>query len=91
MSKAGCSSPATRPSFSPEDVKTILALHFVKTNYLPRNIIDSFRVLSARRTDGDYGDFPEGTAEEAEDSVKKAREFVTLVGQDIARLKGEIV
>jgi len=72
-------------------VKTMMALHFVKTEYLPEKVIDSFRTLLARRTDVDYGDFSEGTPEEANDSVEKAREFITLVEQAIDRLRKEIV
>ena len=74
-----------------DGVKTMLSLHFVKTNYLPKNVVDSFRILLARRTDVDYGDFSEGTPEEAKDSIEKAREFITLVEQAIGRLKGEMV
>lgn len=73
-----------------EGVKTMLSLHFVKTSYLPRDVVDSFRVLLARRTDIDYGDFSEGTFEEASDSIKKAREFMTLVEQALARLRKEM-
>ena len=73
-----------------EGVKTMLSLHFVKTSYLPRDVVDSFRVLLARRTDIDYGDFSEGTFEEASDSIKKAREFMTLVEQAHARLRNEM-
>jgi len=74
-----------------DGVKTMLSLHFVKTSYLPRDVVDSFRLLLARRTDIDYGDFSEGTFEEASDSIKKAREFMTLVEQALARLRNEIL
>ncbi len=72
-----------------DGAKTMLSLHFVKTGYLPKNIIDSFRILLARRTDVDYGDFSETTVEEAEDSLNKARDFVTSVEQALIRLKSE--
>lgn len=73
-----------------DGVKTMLSMHFVKHNILPKSIIDNFRILLARRTDIDYGDFSEATVEEAEDSLKKAREFVLFVEGIIVNLKSEM-
>lgn len=74
---------------SHDGAKTMLSLHFVKEDYLPKNVIDSFRILLARRTDVDYGDFSETSVEEAEDSLNKAREFVSQVENAITCLKSE--
>jgi len=36
-----------------DGVKTMLSMHFVKHNLLPKSVIDNFRILLARRTDID--------------------------------------
>lgn len=71
-------------------VKTMLALHFVRTGLLNSKYIDYFKILLSRRTDVDYGDFEEIDKEKAEDSLKKAQEFLVEADRLINELSIEL-
>jgi uncharacterized protein (UPF0332 family) len=74
---------------SHEGVKVFLSKEFIKPGILPAHSGEIFRVLQARRMDSDYGDFVEIRPAEAEDSLKKAREFVAAVEKAVAEILGE--
>lgn len=71
-------------------VKTMLSLHFVRTGLLNIQYIDYFKILLSRRTDVDYGDFEEIDKEKAEDSFKKAQEFLLEAERLINELSIEL-
>ena len=62
-----------------EGLITMLSLRFIKPHILPAAIIKKFKVLLARRTDVDYGDFDNTTASDAKDSLKLAKEILSAM------------
>lgn len=62
---------------SHEGVKVLLSKEFIKPGILPAHSGEIFRVLQARRMDSDYGDYIDIRPAEAEDSLRKATEFVS--------------
>ena len=64
---------------SHEGVKTMLALHFVKTKILPREVTDIFKALASMRTDVDYGDFESVSRADAGQTLRQATRFVKMV------------
>ena len=69
-----------------EGVKVLLSREFIRTGILTKGAAETFRVLQARRMDSDYGDFIEIGADEATDSLSKARQFVELAGEVLETL-----
>jgi uncharacterized protein (UPF0332 family) len=59
-----------------EGAKTMLSREFIRTNLLPRDFGETFRLIQARRIDSDYGDYIEIAQQEAHDSFTRAQEFV---------------
>jgi|GEM_PF-320197 len=59
-----------------EGVKTMLSKEFIRTGLLPKKFGETFRSIQARRMDSDYGDYIEIGYDEADDSLKRARDFV---------------
>lgn len=64
---------------SHEGTITMLSLRFIKTRVLPVSIIKDYKILLARRTDVDYGDFDSIDAEDAGDSLVKAQTIIDTV------------
>lgn len=62
-----------------EGIKTMLSLHFIKTNLLPPEAIMIYKYLFSLRTDVDYGDFEIITASDASDALDKAKRFLEIV------------
>jgi uncharacterized protein (UPF0332 family) len=62
-----------------DGVKTMIALHFVKTNILPTELIDIFKDLLALRSDVDYGDFESVDKDDAEDAIEQAKRFIEII------------
>ncbi len=62
-----------------DSVKTMISLHFIKTNTLPRNVIKFFKNLLSLRTDVDYGDFDFVEKPDAENAIKQANNFIEIV------------
>jgi uncharacterized protein (UPF0332 family) len=60
-----------------EGIKTMLSKEFIRTGLLPKKFGETFRSIQSRRIDSDYGDYVEIGVDEASDSLKKAREFVS--------------
>jgi len=60
-----------------EGIKTMLSKEFIRTGLLPKKFGETFRSIQSRRIDSDYGDYVEIGIDEASDSLKKAREFVS--------------
>ena len=60
-----------------EGIKTMLSREFIRTGLLPKKFGETFRSIQSRRIDSDYGDYVEIGIDEASDSLKKAREFVS--------------
>jgi uncharacterized protein (UPF0332 family) len=60
-----------------EGVKAFLSKEYIKPRLLPLESGEIFRMLQARRMDSDYGDYIEIGSEEATDSVRKARQFIS--------------
>lgn len=69
-----------------EGVKVLLSREFIRTGILARGAAEIFRVLQARRMDSDYGDFIDISADEATDSLSRARQFVELATQALETL-----
>lgn len=69
-----------------EGVKVLLSREFIRTGILAKGAAETFRVLQARRMDSDYGDFIEIGADEATDSLSKARQFVERAGEALETL-----
>ena len=69
-----------------EGVKVLLSREFIRTGILAKGAAETFRVLQARRIDSDYGDFIEIGADEATDSLSKARQFVEMAGEVLETL-----
>lgn len=59
-----------------EGVKTMLSKEFIRTGLLPKESGETFRGIQARRIDSDYGDYIEIGHDEADDSLKRAQDFV---------------
>lgn len=64
---------------------TMLSLRFVKPGLMSVDVVKSFKILLARRTDVDYGDFAAIDRAEAEDSLKISEEVIEKV--DLLRKK----
>lgn len=62
-----------------DGVKTMIALHFVKTKILPEEVIDIFKELLSLRSDVDYGDFESVDKNDAEDAVEQAKRFIEII------------
>jgi len=60
-----------------EGIKAMLSKEFIRTGLLPKKFGETFRSIQSRRIDSDYGDYIEIGIDEASDSLKKAREFVS--------------
>ena len=73
-----------------EGVKTLLSLHFVKVGLLPVEAIRSFKYLLTLRTDVDYGDFETLTPQDAEEALRRARQFLDVVDPLRKRLIQEL-
>ncbi|MBI5407801.1 MAG: HEPN domain-containing protein [Nitrospirae bacterium] len=73
-----------------EGVKTMLSKEFIKTGLLPKEFGETFRSLQSRRADSDYGDYIEMTREEADDSFKRAGDFIRQVENIVEKLIKEI-
>jgi uncharacterized protein (UPF0332 family) len=61
-----------------EGVKTMLGLHFIRTNLLPKEMIEIFKELTVLRTDVDYGDMEFIGKDEAEKALHRAKRFVEI-------------
>jgi len=68
----------------------MLSLHFIKKDLLSVEIVKSYKILLARRTDVDYGDFDSITDEEAGHSVAMARNAIDTIELLRRRLIGEM-
>lgn len=73
-----------------DGVKTMLSLHFIKTELLPENIIKDFKNLLSLRTDVDYGDFESTDKKEAEGALKKAIRFLKVIEHERKKLIKEM-
>jgi uncharacterized protein (UPF0332 family) len=62
-----------------DGIITMMSLHFIKKDLLPVEIVKSYKILLARRTDVDYGDFDAITGDEAEHSVALARTTIDTI------------
>ena len=60
-----------------DGVKTMISLHFVKTNILSSDMIKMFKNLLSLRTDVDYGDFEFIDKDDAANALKQAKLFLT--------------
>ncbi|RME64882.1 MAG: HEPN domain-containing protein [Nitrospirae bacterium] len=61
---------------SHEGVVTMLSLRFVKPGLLDVQFVKDYKILMARRTDVDYGDFDVVSGPEAEDTLTLTERFV---------------
>lgn len=75
---------------SHDGVKTMFSKEFVKDGRLPKDFIETFRRVQARRIDSDYGDYTAMGKDEATDSFKRAEEFVKKVEELAAAMTREI-
>lgn len=73
-----------------EGVKTMLSLHFIKSNMLPPETIRIFKHLLSLRTDVDYGDFESITVNDAEDALNQAKRFIEIIEPVRERLVKEL-
>lgn len=73
-----------------DGIITMLSLHFIKKDLLPVEIVKSYKILLARRTDVDYGDFDSLTGDEAGHSVALARTAIDTIDVLRRRLIGEM-
>jgi uncharacterized protein (UPF0332 family) len=71
-----------------EGVKVLLSKEFIRTGLLERDASELLRVLQARRMDSDYGDYIEIRAEEATDSLEKARRFMEMCRAALEKVLG---
>lgn len=62
-----------------EGVKTMLSLHFIRTGFLPKEVIDIFKNLQVLRTDVDYGDLEFIGKDEAENALILAKRFLEII------------
>ncbi len=62
-----------------DGVKTMIALHFVKTKMLPEEVIAIFKDLLTLRSDVDYGDFVSVDKDDAEDAIARAKRFIGII------------
>ena len=58
---------------------TTLGLRFIRTKLLPVSVTKDFKLLMARRSDVDYGDFEVISPEEAADSVQRAEQILNRI------------
>ena len=68
---------------------TFLGLRFIRTELLPVSVSKDFRILMAKRTDVDYGDFETISRSEAEECVQRAVRLLTQVDSLRRRLAAE--
>ncbi len=71
---------------SHEGAKTMLSKEFVKDGTLPKDFMETFRRVQARRVDSDYGDYVEMGKDEAVDSFNRAEEFVRRISELVKEL-----
>lgn len=69
-----------------EGVVTMLSLRFIKPGLLPVDVVKSFKILLARRTDVDYGDFDTTGRADADDSLRLTGEILDHVEKARKRL-----
>jgi len=69
--------------------KTMLSLHFVKPGLMENKYIEYFKILLARRTDVDYGDFEVVDKDKAEDALNKAYEFLIMAEKVLTLMTDE--
>jgi len=62
-----------------DGVKTMISLHFIRTDLLPREVIDIFKDLMVLRTDVDYGDLEFVGKDEADSAIGKAKRFIETI------------
>ncbi|MGB9716674.1 MAG: HEPN domain-containing protein [Thermodesulfovibrionales bacterium] len=62
-----------------EGVKTMLSLHFIRPNLLPKDVIEIFKELMVLRTDVDYGDLEFIGKDEAEKALAQAKRFIETI------------
>lgn len=58
---------------------TTLGLRFIRTKLLPVSVTKDFKLLMARRSDVDYGDFEALSPAEAADSVQRAEQILNRI------------
>ena len=61
--------------------------HFIKPNLLPKEIYRIITSAKDNRERADYEDYVEFSKEEAEEQLKKAKEFVVTVENLLKKLK----
>lgn len=71
-----------------DGIITMVSLKFIKPGLLPVDVVKKFKVLLARRSDVDYGDFDAIDAATAEDSLKMAQELIKIVDAERKKLAG---
>ncbi len=74
-----------------DGVKTMLALHFVKTSLLPKDALSILKALTALRTDVDYGDFEFVNKNDAAEAIKQAKKFIRSIEIIRKKLAADIV
>jgi len=62
-----------------DGVKTMISLHFIRTDLLPKEVIDIFKDLMVLRTDVDYGDLEFVGKDEADSAIGKAKRFIEII------------
>lgn len=73
-----------------DGVKTMISLHFIRTNLLPKEVIDIFKDLMVLRTDVDYGDLEFVDKDEAEKALNQAKRFIEIIEPVRAHLIKEL-
>lgn len=68
---------------------TLLGLRFIRTELLPVSVSKDFKILMAKRTDVDYGDFESISRSEAEECVQRADRLLNQVDSLRRRLAAE--
>lgn len=68
---------------------TLLGLRFIRTELLPVSVSKDFKILMAKRTDVDYGDFESISRSEAEECVQRADGLLNQVDSLRRRLAAE--
>ena len=68
---------------------TTLGLRYIRTKLLPVSVTKDFKILMARRTDVDYGDFESISLSEAEDCVQRADRLLNQIDTLCKRLAAE--
>ncbi len=62
-----------------DGVKTMMSMHFIRENILPKEVIKIFKNLLSLRSDVDYGDFEVVEKSDAENAIKQAKRFFEIV------------